>query len=93
MEEGHLKGGGEPGLASQGGNKDKTAEQGDAGPHKLKPAQAARLEEGEEEELEEGEDAELEEANVDLVDDDALVAEVARRVAARLVKEARKKNR
>ena len=85
--EGNLKKG-EAGLANQGPNKDNSATAADPGPHKLKAASgkpAGSLAENEEEELEE--------ADIDLVDDDALVAEVARKVAERLVKEARKNRR
>jgi|ETNvirnome_6_100_1030635.scaffolds.fasta_scaffold00058_35 hypothetical protein len=77
------------GLETQGGNKHKGSSMPPEN-HKFSKAKAPAGSLAENEDEEEG----LEEADVDVVDDDALVAEVARRVAARLVKESRKrKNR
>jgi len=78
----------EEGLETQGGNKHK----GSSMPpeqHKFSKAKApaGSLAEAEDE----TEDEALEEADVDVVDDDALVAEVARRVAARLIEVSRKR--
>tara|TARA_R110002020_G_scaffold28255_17_gene90352 strand:+ start:1068 stop:1754 length:687 start_codon:yes stop_codon:yes gene_type:complete len=85
--EGNIKKG-DAGLAKQGPNKDNTATDANPGPHKLKGAStpAGSLAEG-------GDEEELEEAEIDLIDDESLVAEVARRVAARLIKEKRKRSK